>query len=214
LNNWEIDLGPIGVVLSHRVGKPAGSAEEGIHHEQMHERPRRQLGLAAVVTVAVGFSAAENAGTASLANRTLTITGTNGPDAVTLDADATTAQVGFGDNAADVHFFNLADFDAISASLGNSDDYFSERSAVLANKVLTVDGGNANDTITTGEGKDTIFGGNGDDTVDAGRGNDNVILGNGNDFFVWNPGEAATLSMAATEMLTPCSSTVPTPTRP
>ena len=58
------------------------------------------LGLAAVAALAVGLvsagpalvapaAAAENAGSAFIANNTLTITGTNGPDVVTLDADAT-----------------------------------------------------------------------------------------------------------------------------
>jgi hypothetical protein len=162
----------------------------------------RPLSLAAVGVLAVGFvaagpafmasaSAATEAGSASIANNTLIVTGTNGPDVVTLGADATTAQVAFGDDPANVHQFNLADFNSISVSLGNGDDKFTEQSGVLSDKALTVDGGNGNDTITTGDGNDLIFGGNGDDSVDAGRGNDAVFLGNGNDFFVWNPGEGS-----------------------
>ena len=90
-----------------------------------------------------------------------------------------------------MHHFNLADFNAISVSLGNGDDQFTEQPGVLADKPLTVDGGNGNDTIKTGDGIDMIFGGNGDDSVDAGRGNDSVFLGNGKDFFVWNPGQGS-----------------------
>ena len=161
-----------------------------------------RMGLAAVASLAAGLvsagpaltaqaSAADNTSSAFIANSTLIVTGTNGPDVVALNADATTVEVVFGDNASDVRTFNLADFDAISVSLGNGDDQFTEQSGVLADKALTVDGGNGNDTITTGDGNDVIFGGNGDDTVDAGRGNDTVFLGNGNDFFVWNPGEGS-----------------------
>ena len=139
----------------------------------------------------VGVRGDRAPGSAFIANNTLIVTGTNGPDVVTLGADATTAQVAFGDDPANVHQFNLADFNAISVSLGNGDDQFTEQSAVLSDKALTVDGGNGNDTITTGDGNDLIFAGNGDDSVDAGRGNDTVFLGNGNDFFVWNPGEGS-----------------------
>jgi hypothetical protein len=135
--------------------------------------------------------AAQNGGSASIANGTLTVSGTNGADVVMLGADATEALVTFGDDPANVHHFNLADFSAISVSLGNGDDQFTEQPGVLTDKKSTVDGGNGNDTIKTGDGVDTIFGGNGDDTVDAGRGNDSVFLGNGKDFFVWNPGEGS-----------------------
>ena len=162
----------------------------------------RPFGLAGVAAVAVGLlsagpafgasaSAAENTGSAFIANSTLIVIGTNRADKVALNADATTAQIAFGDDPTNVHRFSLADFKAISVSLGNGDDQFTEQSAVLSDKALTVDGGNGDDTITTGDGNDLIFAGNGDDTVDAGRGNDTVFLGNGNDFFVWNPGEGS-----------------------
>jgi Ca2+-binding RTX toxin-like protein len=160
------------------------------------------LGLAAVAALAVGLvsagptftgqaAAEQNTGTASIQNHTLTVTGTNRPDVVALAADATEVQVTFGNDPANQQRFPLADFNAISVSLGNGDDQFTEPPGILANKALTVDGGNGNDTITTGNGTDVIFGGNGDDHVDAGRGNDTVFLGNGNDFFVWNPGQGS-----------------------
>jgi Ca2+-binding RTX toxin-like protein len=162
----------------------------------------RGVGLAAVAAAAVGLlsagpafgapaSAADNTGSAFIANNTLIVTGTNGDDIVALGADATTVQVAFGADPANAHRFPLGDFNAILVSLGNGDDQFTEQSAVLSDKALTVDGGNGNDTITTGDGNDVIYAGNGNDTVDAGRGNDTVLLGNGNDFFVWNPGEGS-----------------------
>jgi hypothetical protein len=162
----------------------------------------RPLGLVAAAALAVGLTttgaalaapagATPNAGSATIANNTLVITGSNGPDAVTLSADATQAQVAFGNDPANTFHFNLTDFNAISVSLGNGDDQFTEVPTVLTDKPLTVDGGNGNDIIKTGDGNDTIFGGNGDDQVDAGRGNDTVSLGNGNDSFVWTPGEGS-----------------------
>jgi hypothetical protein len=162
----------------------------------------RPLGVAAVAALAIGFTsvgpaftsaaaAAENTGTAFVTGNTLTIVGSDGPDVVTLAADASGARVTFGADPANVQHFALADFSAISVSLGNGDDQFTEQSGVLADKALTVNGENGNDTITTGDGNDVILGGNGDDRVDAGRGSDNVSLGNGNDFFVWNPGEGS-----------------------
>jgi hypothetical protein len=162
----------------------------------------RPLGLAAAAAVAVGLTsagpalissaaAAESVGSAFIANNTLTIAGTNGPDVVALDGDATEARVTFGADPGNVHHFHLGDFTAISVSLGNGDDQFTERSGVLANKTLAVTGDNGNDSITTGDGVDVILGGNGDDRIDAGRGNDSVSLGNGKDFFVWDPGEGS-----------------------
>jgi hypothetical protein len=162
----------------------------------------RPLGVAAAAALAVGLvsfapalttsaAAVEPVGSASIVNGTLVINGTNGPDVVALGADATTAQVVFDSDTANAQHFPLTDFSAISVSLGDGDDQFTEASGVLANKALTVDGGNANDDIHTGDGADTVFGGNGDDRVDAGRGNDTAILGNGNDFFVWTPGEGS-----------------------
>jgi hypothetical protein len=162
----------------------------------------RPLGVAAVAALAIGFTsvgpavtspaaAAVNTGSAFIAGNTLNIVGSNGPDAVTLSADATTATVTFGADAVNVRRFALTDFSAISVSLGNGDDQFTEPPGVLTDKALTVDGENGNDTITTGDGNDVVLGGNGDDRVDAGRGTDSVSLGNGDDFFVWNPGEGS-----------------------
>jgi hypothetical protein len=139
--------------------------------------------------LASAAAAAQSAGTASIANNTLTVTGTNAPDVVNLQADATTVQVAFGDGSA--QRFALADFNAISVSLGSGDDQFTEQQGVLANKALTVVGGNGEDTINTGDGNDVISGGNGDDSVDAGKGTDTVFLGAGDDFFVWNPGQGS-----------------------
>ncbi len=162
----------------------------------------RPLSLVASAALAVGLvsaapalsapaSAAPSVGSASIVNGTLVVTGTNGPDVIALSADATTAQIVFDNDVANAQHFALTDFTSISASLGDGDDQFTEASGALANKPVTVDGGNGSDSIHTGDAIDTILGGNGDDNVDAGRGNDTVALGNGSDFFVWTPGEGS-----------------------
>src|SRR5947209_4522503 len=139
-----------------------------------------------------GSAAADvNGVTAIVSGNTLVITGTNRADIVELQADATAALVVFDHDTADAQRFNVSDFNAISVSLGNGDDQFTEQQGVLSTKALAVDGGNGNDVIQTGDGNDAIRAGNGDDRVDAGRGNDSVSLGNGNDTFVWNPGEGS-----------------------
>jgi Ca2+-binding RTX toxin-like protein len=162
----------------------------------------RPLGLAAAAALAVGLtsvgpalvapaSAAENVGSAFIANNTLTIVGTNAPDVVTLAGDAAEARVTFGADPGNVHHFSLGDFTSVAVFLGNGDDLFTEPSGVLSSRTVAVSGGNGNDRITTGDAVDLIVGGNGNDSVDAGRGNDNVLLGNGDDFFVWNPGQGS-----------------------
>jgi len=55
--------------------------------------------------------------------------------------------------------------------------------------VLTLDGGEANDTLLGGNGADLLLGGTGDDRVVGGRGNDVALLGDGSDRFEWNPGD-------------------------
>ncbi|HKP24945.1 MAG TPA: hypothetical protein VJV39_13855 [Dongiaceae bacterium] len=61
--------------------------------------------------------------------------------------------------------------------------------ALPASVLLTLDGGEGNDTVTGGAGNDTLLGGNGNDTVSGGGGDDTVDLGAGNDLFVANAGD-------------------------
>jgi len=61
--------------------------------------------------------------------------------------------------------------------------------ALPVSLLLTLNGGEGNDTINGGAGNDTLIGGDGNDTVTGGGGNDSADLGAGNDLFVWNPGD-------------------------
>ena len=163
----------------------------------------RPIGVATAAALAVGLVSAAPAFTASAAaaepiasvsvvNGTLVVTGTNGPDVITLGADATTAEIVFDNDVANALARPACQLQRRHGVARHWRRPFPhEAPAVLGTKALTVDGGDGNDSINTGDGSDMIFGGNGDDRVDGGRGNDTVTLGNGNDFFVWTPGEGS-----------------------
>jgi len=151
---------------------------------------------------------------ASVANNTLTITGTAGGDSISIDfvdfATPDLIQVNFGNDTLP-QTFDSNTFTAIAVFLGRGDDRFSmpPGPAPLGNDALTVDGDGGNDTIVGGPGDDlinggagaddlrggpgddVIFGNGGDDLVDGGIGTDTEILGGGNDTALWNPGEGS-----------------------
>src|SRR5262245_27651509 len=57
--------------------------------------------------------------------------------------------------------------------------------------LLTMDGGDGNDTLLGGNGTDTFIGGNGNDFVEGNQANDTAFLGAGNDVFQWDPGDGS-----------------------
>lgn len=71
------------------------------------------------------------------------------------------------------------------------DDTLTGGASLAAAILLTLDGGEANDTLNGGNGADTLLGGVGHDTVDGNTGNDVALLGTGNDLFVWDPGDGS-----------------------
>jgi Ca2+-binding RTX toxin-like protein len=147
---------------------------------------------------------------AVVANGTLTVTGTNGADAIHAGLGATpnTFFVDFGNG--DVRTFDSSTFVSISVFLGNGDDSFSVPVAgQFADKRLSVfgengtdslsgsrgadvlDGGNGDDAILGSDGNDLITGDRGDDVVDGEKGTDTELLGSGSDVAVWLPGEGS-----------------------
>ncbi len=111
---------------------------------------------------------------ANNANNAITLTQAGGVISATgLAAQITLAAAEAGD-VLDIR--GLAGNDKINAA------------ALPVSLLLTLNGGEGNDTIDGGAGNDTLVGGDGNDTVSGGGGNDSVDLGTGNDLFVWNPG--------------------------
>jgi len=178
----------------------------------------RNLGLAAAATMAAGLvgiggtavAASSGPASASVANNTLTITGTDGDDAISVNFapnDANTVLVDLGNGS--TTSFDRATFNAASVFLGRGDDQFRTLSggSTVTDPPLNVFGGNGNDVILGGAGNDTLSGGadrddirggggvdvlignRGDDVVDGGVGTDTEILGTGADTALWVPGE-------------------------
>ena len=170
----------------------------------MNVRPAftRPVGLAASATLAIGFVAAAPAAaaiagapsaSASVHDGTLTIEGSNQPDAITIGVSADPSKLSVDLGAGDAPLsVDRATFTSISVFLGNGDDSFSvSPTGQFSNAHLTVSGGNGNDMIRGSDGNDLLFGDNGDDNIDGGRGADTEILGNGDDTALWLPGEAS-----------------------
>lgn len=118
------------------------------------------------------------------------VTGTNAANVIDIAGAGTSVSV-----------TGLAALVAIQGSEGASDrltvnalggnDRVSATNLPAGVILLTLDGGNENDTITGSQGVDNLLGGAGNDSVLGGRGDDVAHLGEGDDTFVWNPGDGS-----------------------
>ena len=155
--------------------------------------------------------AAPESDSTSVANDTLTIAGTNGPDQVTIElrSDLRTLVVGFGGDGSNDQKFDRNTFSAINVFLRGGNDRFSVSGAPFSDERLTVDAGDGDDNVQTGAGNDVIIGGDGNDIINSGGGNDTIdsgagadqvtggtgtdtaFLGSESDSFVWNPGDGS-----------------------
>jgi hypothetical protein len=166
-----------------------------------NDNPRAvRLGLAAGAVAAVtaismaAASPAFAAASASVANDTLTVTGTNGNDQIALrlaPGNPGILQI-VVDGTVDGSF-DRATFSKIVVLLGNGDDGFDidQTNGAFADELVTVDGGNGDDILNGGDGVESFIGGNGKDAVDGNRGNDSAELGSGTDSFTWDPGDGS-----------------------
>jgi RTX calcium-binding nonapeptide repeat (4 copies) len=179
----------------------------------------RCLGVSAALALTAGLAVAGSASaavpdspSASVANNTLTVDGTDGGDSISVGLDATNANtmlVDFG-NGTQRQSFDRSTFNAVAVFLGRGDDTFQViPGGDFNDEALAVDGQAGNDTISGSAGNDTISGGAGDDLVRAGAGNDVIfgdggddsifggigidteVLGGGADTSVWNPGDGS-----------------------
>jgi Ca2+-binding RTX toxin-like protein len=148
----------------------------------------------ALLALAVPASAST---TASIQGDTLTVTGDNAGDNITLSRTTSGGPALGIDENSDGTFdqtFTLADFAKISINAGGGDDTvrISDVNGPFTDtKPTTIDGGDGNDSLIGGQGTETINGGPGDDLIDPNRGNDVTNGGPGNDSFTWDPGDGS-----------------------
>jgi Ca2+-binding RTX toxin-like protein len=172
-------------------------------------RRRARFGLAvgaAASVTAISLTVASPAiaaPSASVANDTLTVTGTNGNDQIALrlaPGNPGILQVVF-DGAVDGSF-NRATFSKIVVLLRNGDDRFDidQSNGAFPDEQVTVNGGNGDDILNGGDGAELFIGGNGNDAVDGNGGNDTADLGTGTDSFTWDPGDGSDVIDGGTGM--------------
>ena len=147
-------------------------------------------------SAAAGPAAADPPGSASVTDGTLSIVGSSAGEALALRlaaGDPTTLQVDFGDDGIAEHSFDRSTFSAIEVLLRSGDDRFrvDQVGGAFADEVLTVDGGQGDDTLLGGDGNELFLGGPGNDSVDGNRGADTAELAQGNDSFRWDPGDGS-----------------------
>jgi len=169
-----------------------------MHNISKHGRRGLAATAAVAVTMATMGSAAATppAGSSSVANDTLTVTGTRGADQVALrlaPGDPSTLQIDLDDDGSADESFGRSTFSRIDVRLLTGDDRFriDQVNGTFADEALTVDAGRGDDRVATGDGNDLVLGGNGDDTVDGNRGVDTAVLGSGDDRFIWDAGDGS-----------------------
>jgi hypothetical protein len=170
-----------------------------VHDVLGSRRLRLAGGVAAAVTIGVGVAGpamAEQVASASVANDTLTIIGTNDSDRVALRLEAGAPgvlQIDFGDDGLAEHSFDRSTFRRIEVFLRAGADQFriDQVNGIFADEAVTIDGGSGDDTLDGGDGVELFDGGSGDDAVDGNRGNDTGLLGPGQDSFRWDPGDGS-----------------------
>jgi hypothetical protein len=172
-------------------------------HSTTMARARRVAVLAAAASLAVGAatvaSAAATSGrprSASVADGTLTVTGSHRSDQIALrlaPGAPATLQVDFDDDGTADLEFDRGEFTAIVVSARNGDDRFrvDQANGAFADEALTVEGGPGDDVLDGGDNVELFVGGPGDDAVDGNRGNDSAVLGAGDDSFRWDPGDGS-----------------------
>jgi Ca2+-binding RTX toxin-like protein len=173
-----------------------------MHSTDIHGR--RRLGLALVAGslafAAAGLATAMPAGaaapTASVADDTLTVTGSSAADRIALRLAPglpDRLEVDFGDDGLADATFDRATFRAVRVALRSGGDQFrvDQVNGTFADEQLTVEGDSGNDSLDGGDGVEVFLGGSGNDAVDGNRGNDTGVLGSGRDTFRWDPGDGS-----------------------
>jgi Ca2+-binding RTX toxin-like protein len=160
---------------------------------------RLRLVAGAAGAVAAGLALASPAvaappASASVANDTLTVTGTSGADRIALRLQAgapNTLQVDFGDDGSAEFSFDRATFSEIEvlARSGRDEIRMDQVNGAFADEAATIDAGSGDDTFNGGDAAELFIGGSGTDFVDGNNGDDIAHLGSGADIFRWDPGD-------------------------
>ena len=111
---------------------------------------------------------------------TLTITGSNGRDAIELDLrSATRLKTEINDTSEQFFTYSQVKRIVIRALGGNDHVEFNDRNPIT--KPVIVYGGDGNDSLEGSPGNDTIYGEAGNDVLEGKLGNDSLVGGNGRD---------------------------------
>jgi Ca2+-binding RTX toxin-like protein len=151
---------------------------------------------AAFTIVAVGAGTAK-AASAKLSDGVLTITGTNGRNAIALrlkSAHRGILQVDLGDDGGANFSFKRKRVKKIVLNARGGADVarIDEVNGVFTDTIPTkINGEDGGDTLLGGSGAETLRGGNGADSLDGNIGSDRAVLGAGDDVFVWDPGDGS-----------------------
>ena len=150
----------------------------------------RRTGAVAALAAAAAFAAPATAGAAatpSLNGTTLTVTGDDTADAITIAEANGKLTVNGSENlggGATAPADNTID---LVLNSGGGDDTITVATANL--KSVTADGQAGDDLLTGNNDADALRGGDGDDRVTGAKGDDDMEGGAGNDVLVWNNGD-------------------------
>jgi Ca2+-binding RTX toxin-like protein len=129
--------------------------------------------------VAVDLEGAAGSGVGDGVVDTVTISGTAGDDAITVNTLSNGA-ISVAGTAASARIFHAETSDQLVINGGTGDDVIDASGLPAGHISLTLNGG---------AGTDRLIGSQDNDFVNGGTGDDVALLGAGNDVFVWNPGD-------------------------
>jgi Ca2+-binding RTX toxin-like protein len=144
--------------------------------------------LAAIAALAIP-SAASAAVNSTVNGNTLTVTGDNDANTITLTAPGGVITVNDGTTTT-ATTLAANDNAQIVVNAGGGDDTVDASALAAADYgSLAINGGDGNDHLTGGADIDTLHGDAGDDTLVGGKGADAVSGGDGDDVMIWNNGD-------------------------
>ncbi len=143
-----------------------------------------------VVGIDIDLAAAIGGNAGDLAADTVTVNGTGGDDVVEIQgANAGAFVGGVSPLVTIIHADAATDRLLVNGLAGN--DLLGAGGLAASAILLTLDGGDGNDTLLGGTGNDQLSGGSGNDEIDGNQGSDVGFLGEGDDTFIWDNGDGS-----------------------